>query len=282
VPRESLYKRYVPAVKPANGNGRLAYWLAFSAGRMLTSNGGDKPAIPLLSGLPDIGLSPIRTQYLGTLEGKACYSAELPPDTAAPSGFSLRDMRSLYGALDEDLYLLAGRALQIVAWDQTHQFCGRCGHPTEYLPAERGKKCPVCGFTSFPRLSPATITAVLKGDQILLTHYAVSRSNMYTIIAGFVEPGETLEECVRREVAEEAGVQVKNIRYYSSQPWPFPNSLMIGFLADYESGEPRADGVEIAQAAWFSAENLPDVPPKMSIAREIIDWFVSQHSGKQK
>jgi len=282
VPRESLYKRYVPAVKPVNGNGRLAYWLAFSAGRMLTGNGGDKPAIPLLSGLPDIGLSPIRTQYLGTLEGKACYSAELPPDTAAPSGFSLRDMRSLYGALDEDLYLLAGRALQIVAWDQTHQFCGRCGHPTEYLPAERGKKCPVCGFTSFPRLSPATITAVLKGDQILLTHYAVSRSNMYTIVAGFVEPGETLEECVRREVAEEAGVQVKNIRYFSSQPWPFPNSLMIGFLADYESGEPRADGVEIAQAAWFSAENLPDVPPKMSIAREIIDWFVSQHSGKQK
>jgi NAD+ diphosphatase len=279
VPRESLYKRYVPAVKPVNGNGRLAYWLAFSSGRMLTGTHDGKPTIPFLSGLPDLGMSPVRTQYLGTLEGKACYSAELAPDAAAPDGFALRDMRSLYGALDEDLYLLAGRALQIVAWDQSHQFCGRCGHPTEYLPAERGKKCPICGFVSFPRLSPATITAVLKGDQILLTHYAVSRSNMFTIIAGFVEPGETLEECVRREVAEEAGVQVKNVRYFSSQPWPFPNSLMIGFLADYECGEPRADGVEIASAAWFSADNMPEVPPKMSIAREIIDWFVSQHSG---
>ncbi len=280
MPRESLYKRYVPAVKPANGNGRLAYWLAFSAGRMLVSNGG-KVGIPLLSGLPDIGLAAIRTQYLGTLEGKACYSAELAPDAAAPPGYALKDMRSLYGALDEDLYMLAGRGLQIVAWDQNHQFCGRCGHPTEYMPAERGKKCPACGFVSFPRLSPATITAVLKDDQILLTHYVAFRGNMYTIIAGFVEPGETLEECVRREVAEEAGVQVKNIRYFSSQPWPFPNSLMIGFLADYESGEPTADGVEIEKAAWFSAENMPEVPPKMSIAREIIDWWVSQQAAKR-
>ena len=280
--KDSLYRRYVPAVKPDNGNGRQAYWFAFNSGRMLVlQSKDDRPAIPLLSGLPDVGLSAIRTQYLGTLEGKACYSAELPSDTAAPEGFAFRDMRSLYGALDEDLYLLAGRAMQIVAWDQTHQFCGRCGHATEYLATERGKKCPVCGFTSFPRLSPATITAVLKGDQILLTHYAVSRGNMYTIIAGFVEPGETLEECVGREVAEEAGVQVKNVRYFSSQPWPFPNSLMIGFIADYESGEPRADGVEIAQAGWFSADNMPDVPPKLSIAREIIDWFVSQHSGKK-
>jgi NAD+ diphosphatase len=272
----------VPVVKPDNGNGRQAYWFAFSSGRMLVLQSKDsRPAIPLLSGLPDVGLSAVRTQYLGTIEGKACYSAELPSDAVAPDGFAFRDMRSLYGALDEDLYLLAGRAMQIVAWDQTHQFCGRCGHATEYLATERGKKCPVCGFTSFPRLSPATITAVLKDDQILLTHYAVSRSNMYTIIAGFVEPGETLEECVRREVAEEAGVRVKNIRYFSSQPWPFPNSLMIGFIADYESGEPRADGVEIAQAGWFSADNMPDVPPRLSIAREIIDWFVNQHSGKK-
>ncbi len=281
MPRESLYKRYVPAVKPVNGNGRLAYWLAFGSGRILTGTHDNRATIPLLSGLPDIGLSPARTQYLGTLDGKACYSAELPPDTTAPEGFSLRDLRTLYGMIDEDLYLLAGRAMQIVAWDQTHQFCGRCGHPTEYLPAERGKKCPVCGFTSFPRLSPATITAVLKGDEILLTHYAVSRSNMHTIIAGFVEPGETLEECVRREVAEEAGVQVKNIRYFSSQPWPFPNSLMIGFIADYAGGEPKADGVEIASVGWFSAASMPEVPPKMSIAREIIDWFVSQHPAKK-
>ena len=272
--RESIYRRYVPGIIPDNAEGEPAYWFAFSSGRLLVGLAHGSPEIPLKVGLGEVGITPVRTQYLGTLDDRPCYSAELPSDSSAPVGMALNDLRSIHGAIDDSIFVLAGRALQIVTWDQTHQYCGRCGQKTEDLRGERAKKCPTCGFISYPRLSPATITAVLKGDQILLAHYASFRGNMHTIIAGFVEPGETLEECVQREVLEEVGVRVKNIRYFSSQPWPFPNSLMIGFIADYESGEIVADGKEISRADWYSADNLPDLPPKMAIARDIIDWFV--------
>ena len=224
-------------------------------------------------------ISPVRTQFLGTLQDRQCYSAEVPPDTAIPEGMSFSELRSLYGVLDEDIYLLAGKAIQVVNWDQTHQFCGRCGHKTETLQGERAKKCPACGLTSYPRISPVTITAVLKDDKILLSHNASFRGNMHSLVAGFVEPGETLEECIRRETLEEVGVKVKNIKYFSSQPWPYPHSLMIGFTAEYESGEITVDGKEISQADWYDVHNLPELPARMSIAREIIDWFIQSQTG---
>lgn len=176
---------------------------------------------------------------------------------------------------------MAGRALQIVSWDQTHQYCGKCGNKTETLKEERAKKCPICGFISYPRLSPAVIVAVVKDNKILLAHYAASRGSVHTIIAGFVEPGETLEECLKREIMEEVGISVKNIRYSGSQPWPFSNSLMIGFTAEYESGEISVDGKEISEAAWYGAHNLPELPHRMSIAREIIEWYVQNNSRSQ-
>lgn len=183
----------------------------------------------------------------------------------------------LYNAIDEDIFLLAGKAIQIVSWDQTHQYCGRCGNKTETLTGERAKKCPVCGLLNYPRLAPAVITAVLKDHQILLTHNIAFRGKMHGLVAGFVEPGETLEECARREILEEVGIGVKNLRYFNSQPWPFPNSLMLGFIAEYESGEIRADGKEISEAGWYTADNLPEIPPKLSIARELIDWFAENN-----
>ena len=278
--RESIYKRYKPAITPQAENSDSGYWFIFCMNRLLVRTDDKNLRIPLITNPKEFNISPIRTEYLGTLEGHPCYSGEVSPDTVAPQGTAFNDLRLLYGAVDEDIYILAGRALQIVAWDQTHQYCGRCGHLTEDLKDERARKCPACGFMSFPRLSPAVITAVLKGNQILLTRYAAFRGHMHTIIAGFVEPGETLEECLRREVFEETGIKVKNIKYFSSQPWPFPNSLMIGFTAEYESGEISVDGKEIAEAGWYKADNIPEVPPKMSIAREIIDWFVENNSGK--
>ncbi|MFC2070148.1 NAD(+) diphosphatase [Chloroflexota bacterium] len=275
--KESIYKRYQPAVTLESANDDYCYWFVFCLDKLLINT--NESDIPYLRSLAELGLSPVRTQYLGTLQGHPCYSAELSPDTAAPEGTEFRELRPLYGVLDEDIYLLAGKAVQIVKWDQTHQYCGRCGHETETLEDERAKKCPACGFMSFPRLSPATITAVLKDNKILLSHYAAFRGNMHTIIAGFVEPGETLEECVKREVFEEVGIQVRNIRYLKSQPWPFPNSLMIGFTAEYESGEISVDGKEISEAGWYDANNLPEVPPQMSIARSIIDWFIQSSSS---
>ena len=274
---ESIYKRYERGFTLDSELTEPAYWLAFSRGRMLVAP--DGLHLPCLKGLDELGVSPVRTQYLGLLDGKHCFSAELSPDTEAPEGTEYMDLMSAYSVLDEDIYLLAGKATQIIAWDQTHQYCGRCGNKTEYMPGERGKKCSVCGFMSFPRLSPATITAVIKDKQILLSQYAAFRGRgMHTIIAGFVEPGETLEECIHREVFEEVGVRVKNIRYLKSQPWPFPNSLMMGFVAEYDSGEITVDEKEIANADWFDLNSLPETPPPLSIARRIIDWVVENCS----
>jgi NAD+ diphosphatase len=271
--KESIYKRYVPGLAPGEEDAGQRYWFAFSGGKLLLNSAEGGHSLPLLEDVGDTGIAVVRTQYLGVLEAHSCYSAELPTDAKAPVGMSFNELRSTYDMIDEDLYVLAGRALQIVTWDQTTQYCGRCGCQTTLLQGERAKKCPACGFLNYPRLSPAVITAVLKGDNILLARRTGSRA-MYSILAGFVEPGETLEECLEREIMEEVGVQVKNPRYFTSQPWPFPNSLMIGFIAEWESGEISPDGIEISQAGWYSAKDLPEVPPKMTIAREIIDWFV--------
>jgi NAD+ diphosphatase len=272
---ESIYKNYRPAISEERSSEDRCYWLAFCQNRLLVDLYG--PAIPCLRSLSDLGLSPVRTQYLGTLKERPCYSAELAPGVIVPEGMSLQDLRSLYGALEDDIFLLAGRAIQIVAWDQTSQFCGRCGHRTEVLADERARKCPACSLATYPRISPAAITAVLNGNKILLSHNRAFRGNMYSLIAGFVEPGENLEECVRREILEEVGIQVGNIRYFGSQPWPFPNSLMVGFIADYAGGEISVDGKEISEAGWFDAHNLPELPSKMSIARKMIDWFVERN-----
>jgi NAD+ diphosphatase len=139
---------------------------------------------------------------------------------------------------------------------------------------ERAKRCPECGFISYPVICPAVITAIIKDRKILLAHNRSFKGNMYSLIAGFVEAGETLEECVKREIMEEVGLQVKNVKYLGSQPWPFPNSLMIGFTAEYESGEIAVDGVEISDAKWFDIDNLPELPSEISIARKIINWYI--------
>ncbi len=275
--RESIYKRYIPAVSPDKYYSGPAYWFVFCEDRLLLNP--DKGSITYVRSLTELDLTPVRTQYLGTLEEHPCYSAEVAPDTSAPEGMAFYSLMSVYGILDEDIFLLAGKAVQIVNWDRTHRYCGRCGHETIDLTDERAKKCPECGHLSFPRLSPAIIVAVIRDNKILLSHNVAFRRKLHSIIAGFVEPGETLEECIRREVMEEVGITVKNIEYLGSQPWPFPNSLMMGFTAEYESGEISTDSTEIAEAGWYSADNLPEIPSRMSIARRIIDWFVENRSS---
>lgn len=273
--RESIYKNYIPGVTaPENIENQKAYWFVFSQNRLLVKDNPGSVSIPYATNLQEINLTPVRIQYLGTLDDSPCYSAEIDISLEPPANYRLCELRSLYGLVDEELYLLAGKAYQIVSWDQTHQFCGRCGSKTEDQAGERAKICPKCGFMSFTRISPAVITAVIKEDKILLAHARAFKGNMYSLIAGFLEPGETLEEGVQREIMEEVGLRVKNIRYYKSQPWPFPNSLMIGFVADYESGEITVDGQEITDAGWYTRDNLPELPQPLSIAREIINWFI--------
>jgi NAD+ diphosphatase len=214
---------------------------------------------------------------LGKLDGRRCFAAELVESVVAPEGMEFSGLRGLFGRLDDQLFALAGRAIQIVNWDRTHQFCGSCGARTEDKTDERAKICPKCGLLSFPRLSPAIIVAVVRDSMLLLAHAHHFSEGFYSVLAGFVEPGETLEECVEREVHEEVGLQVKNIRYFGSQPWPFPHSLMIAFTAEYAGGEIRVDEAEIAYADWFAAQALPLIPGKISIARRLIDWFVEEH-----
>ena len=270
-----MHRTFIPGIAPPAVQSKPAWWLAFVGNKLLVHREGTVSQIPQLISLAEIGLVPVRTQYLGTLDDQPCYCAELPKDTIAPDGTILRGLRELYGTLDEDLFALSGRAIQIVDWDRTHQYCGYCATPTTQLPHERAKRCPKCGLVNYPRLSPAIIVLVSRGEELLLARAHRFPAGMYSVLAGFVEPGESLEETVVREVREEVGIEVKDIRYFGSQPWPFPNSLMIGFTATYASGDIAIEPQELVDAAWFSKHNLPQIPPKLSIARKLIDWFIS-------
>ncbi|HSP79608.1 MAG TPA: NAD(+) diphosphatase [Myxococcaceae bacterium] len=212
--------------------------------------------------------------FLGLLEGVDCYAAALPGEEEPPAGFQLVPARSLYNRVDEVLFGLAGRALAIAEWDVTHRFCGRCGQPTELAPNERSRRCTACRMPFYPRISPAVIVLITRGDTMLLARSTRFPEPFFSTLAGFVEPGESLEETVVREVREEVGLEIHDLRYFGSQPWPFGRSLMVGFTAEYADGDIRVDGEEIAEAAWFSPDALPRIPPSLSIARHLIDSFV--------
>lgn len=274
---ESIYKRYTSGIIPPAQMSEAAYWFVFNSDKLLTYQSGEKVIIPLVKSLEELDLHPISQQYLGLFDGKHCYCAEIADENLEISGASFGNLRALVGLIDNDIYLLAGRALQILNWDQTHQYCGKCGGLTQTKLDERVKVCTKCGNMSYPRISPAIIVAVVKEDQLLLAHNKHNKTNMYSIIAGFIEPGETLEECVKREVMEEVGIKVKDIKYFGSQPWPYPNSLMVGFTATYESGEIKVDGEEIDDAGWYKANSLPEIPSRISISRTLIDWFKDSH-----
>jgi NAD+ diphosphatase len=182
--------------------------------------------------------------------------------------------------LEDAHFALAGRALQLIDWDRTHQFCGRCGARTEPRAGERVRVCPACGLAAYPRLAPAVMALVRRGRELLLGRSPHFPPGMYSALAGFVEPGESLEQCLRREVAEEVGVEVTNIAYFASQPWPFPNSLMIAFTCDWVAGELTPQPGEIEAAQWFDVFQLPRLPSKISIARRLIDALVAKMRGE--
>lgn len=195
-----------------------------------------------------------------------------------PADHFLSDLRSLHGRLSDAEWNIAGRATQLLDWQRDHRFCGRCGRETEPAPNMRAMRCPHDGTTAFPRLSPAVIVLIERADgRCLLGRNGLWDIPMYSTLAGFVEPGETLEDTVHREVFEEVGVRVRDIRYFGSQPWPFPNSLMLGFVAEYDGGEISVDGEEVVDAGWFAPDELPMTPPTMSIAGQLIaDWIARQ------
>jgi NAD+ diphosphatase len=238
---------------------------------------GDPPGAQLAAHgeLAGLGSTPLRRLYLGTLGGRACYAFEYSADTQAPLGMLWQGLRALYGRLDDSVFSLAGRALQFIDWDRTHQFCGRCATPMRHRASERARECPACGLIAYPRIAPAVMCLVTRAREILLARSPHFPPGMYSALAGFVEPGESLEQCLAREVLEETGVRIANPRYFASQPWPFPHSLMIAFVADYGGGEITPAPDEIEDAQWFTFDALPRLPNRISIARRLIDGVLA-------
>ncbi len=214
--------------------------------------------------------------YMGKFKKQHVYAGEVLSSVESPLRTLWVDLKTLYGKMDPALHALAGKAVQLVFWNRTHQFCGQCGNKTIEKPGERAKECSSCQALNFPKISPAIMALVQKNDEILLARSPHFPKGVYSVLAGFVDPGETLEQCVKREVLEEVGLHVDGIQYFGSQPWPFPSSLMIAFTCKWVGGEITIDPVEIEDAQWFKKENLPLLPPKMSISRLLIDTYASQ------
>jgi NAD+ diphosphatase len=262
---------YEPAFAPPEPGPAEALWFLFRRTELLVPEPPQPPRLPLAAHPGTLGLDCPRSQYLGMLAGQHCFAAEVPVETSPPGGWVFQGLRALFAALDDTTLSLAGRALQLVDWDRSHLFCGACGTPTVPRLTERSRECPACALVAYPRLAPVVMCLVRRGKSLLLARSPRFPKGVYSALAGFVEPGETLEQCVAREVREEVGVRVTGLRYFASQPWPFPHSLMIAFFAEYAGGEIRVDGTEIEAADWFSAGNLPQLPAKISIARRLID-----------
>ena len=266
---------FIPAISAIFPETDEDFYFLFCKDELLVKSEDNCAVIPCRKDLQNLQLNKI--QYLGSIDGKNCFCGELNSDTTIPNTMYFKKLRELSHRLCEEMFWIAGRAIQIVNWNNDHKYCGRCGTLTKVLEGERAKKCSKCGLINYPRISPAIIVAVVKEGKLLLAHNNQSPKELYSVVAGFVEPGETFEDCVLREVREETGIAVKNIKYFGNQPWPFPNSLMIGFTAEYDSGEIQVDGKEIGHADWYSSSEMPLTPDSISIAKKLIDWFIENY-----
>ncbi|MCH7868952.1 MAG: NAD(+) diphosphatase [Myxococcales bacterium] len=268
---------FVPGHMAPEDPGEAPLCFAFRNRDLLVMEDGALPPVALID---EHGIEAVRRQYLGSLNGTHCYSLELAPDIAPPPGMDFRNLRMLFGSLDPACHAVAGRAVQIVEWDRTHQFCGSCGQKTVLADIDRSRSCPDCAVPMYPRLSPAMIVAVERGDQVLLGRSPHFPPGIYSCLAGFVEPGESAEEAVIREVYEETRIVCDNVRYFNSQAWPFPNSLMLGFTAQYVGGEIDTRGDELEDARWCAADDMPNIfPGNVSISQWLLADFLERNQG---
>jgi NAD+ diphosphatase len=257
---------FVPLIRPQAH--AAAQTLVFHRGELLLRN--NSLALPDAAAVAALALAPERLHPLGLWNGQY-YQTAWVDQPLAPAGTAYHGLRSLFGTLDEGLLAVAARASQIVEWARTHRYCGACATPMVRLDGERCFSCPQCGHRAYPRISPAMMVLVRKGEQLLLARHSNSPYQRYTALAGFLEAGESVEEAIHREVAEEVGLRVHNLRYFGSQSWPFPHSLMMAYTADYLDGEICIDPAEIADARWFGPDDAwPDMPVSVSIAARLI------------
>lgn len=260
-------------------------WLVFQGSHILLHDDAVPEFFPVLKNYSWLGMEEITRQYLGQYQSQylddgtsqPVFAVSVPDSAEAPAGYHFEDLRRLLGQVDDEIFALAGRAFQVLEWEYNHRFCGRCGTPTVgHAQGERARVCPACAFTSYPRINPCVIVAVTRGEEILLARSQRFNRPMFSTLAGFIEAGETAEETLLREVQEEVGVVVGNLRYFGSQSWPFPGNLMLGFHADYASGDIVLQEAEIAEARFYRFDALPMIPPPGSIAHALIQDFVSR------
>ena len=268
---------FVPDVSSTAEHAQQRFFVVHPRGLMARLEGAEV-VLPNPDDFDALGLSLDDAHRFGTLDDSDLFVIPFAGEVPAP--FELVALRALAGLLDQVLFGVMGHAMHTADWLSTSRFCGRCGARTERVASERCMACPACGLHLYPRISPAIITLVRKGDLALLASNANFPGAFYSTLAGFAEIGESLEETLIREVREEAGIAVTNVRYFGSQPWPFPNSLMIAFTADWQAGEIAIDPRELSDAKWFSADALPPVPPSISIARQLIDAWVAEVQAK--
>lgn len=256
-------------------------WFVFHRTSLLVFNGSGTPMLPMP---PDVLQGPFavdrsRARFVGMLGETPCWTAPAR-QSEAPEAHAFENLRGLFNRLPDDLLAIGGRAVQMLEFDRTHAFCGACATPTEIFEGGRSRKCPSCGETYYPKVSPAMMVLIKRdtpsGRELLMARSARFPRGMYSALAGFVEPSESIEECIHREAFEEVGVRVNNLRYFSSQGWPFPNSLMIAYVADFESGDIVPQEGEIEDAQWFSLDALPQLPHRLSIARRLIDSVIAE------
>jgi NAD+ diphosphatase len=264
--------KYAITIDMSIGNS-AAPWFVFHGRKILARPHNNRIELPCWSCYDHAEIPLAHHRFFPERNDQGYYGALAKSDLETPQEFAFVELRSILGVLNESTFRQVAAALQLTEWSHNTRLCSKCGKPLENISGESGRTCPSCNLFFFPPVSPAVIVVILKGDYILLAHNRRFSKDMYSLIAGFVDPGETLEECVRREIAEEVGIQVDNISYFSSQPWPFPHSLMIGFIAHYVGGSIKVDGEEITDAAWFHRTNMPGTPPPGSISTRMIEWY---------
>lgn len=257
------------------------YWFIFQNEYLLLIKNTEGYQLPTRSFLSDMQAPFVRQHALGQFNQSHCYCAEIDKETLLLPEIETIPLRKAFGILGADWYNVVSKAFSVINWDRNHQFCGRCGNKTIHKPGTLERVCIECGLSLYPRISPTIIVLIKNGNQILMARSPHFAPGAYGLIAGFVEVGESIEDAVHREVKEEVGIKIKNLHYFGSQPWPFPDSLMVGFIADYASGELSIDHLEIEEAGWYRYDKLPGWPStSLSIAKKLIDHFVLEMQKK--
>jgi len=259
---------FIPLIAPVDHP--APHTFLFRNGELLVSE--SDLSLPQHSDCASIHADRLEMHAVGLLDGCYCRTSWLASSVEPPAGFQFKNLRSLFGIWDDGFLAVAGRAFQIADWARTHRFCGACGAAMQAAQGERCFKCPSCAMVAYPRISPAMMVLVKKGDAILLARNVHSPTGRFSPLAGFLEAGESIEDAVHREVFEEVGLKVRDLKYFGSQSWPFPHSLMIAYTAEYASGEIRLDETEIAEARWYGpGDTLPPTAQGISIAGKLIE-----------